>query len=161
MARQAGNVPVDEKDVDGLLPGGDVVMSLSHETSLGKVHIDADVVAVIAGAAAVEGYGLVGMSAPGLKQGIALIRRREELAKGVVVSGDDDGVVIDLHVIAQYGVNIVEVCHNVMEQVKYAVEGHCGLQVARVNVHVEGVRVDGPAQTPVRDRRGRRSSARR
>lgn len=132
-------------------------MSLSHETSLGKVHIDTEVVAIIAGAAAIECYGLVGMNAPG----ISLVRRQEDLARGVVVSNDDEGAVIDLHVVAQYGVNIVEVSHNVMEQVKYAVEGHCGLEVARVNVHVEGVRVDGPTQTPDEDRRGRRQSARR
>lgn len=136
-------------------------MSLSHETSLGKVHIDTDVVAIVAGAAAVECYGLVGMNAPGLRQGISIIRRREELAKGVIVSHGDDGAIIDLHVVVQYGVNIVEVCHNVMEQVKYAVEGYCGLEVARVNVHVEGVRVDGPVQMSAEERRSRRQSARR
>lgn len=135
-------------------------MSLQHETSLGKVHIDTDVVALIAGAAAVECYGLVGMHAPGLKQGLSLIRRREDLARGVVVSRDETAAVIDLYVVVQYGVNIVEVSHNVMEQVRYAVEGYCGLEVSRVNVHVEGVRVDdSPADAP--DRRGRRIAVRR
>lgn len=136
-------------------------MSLQHETSLGKVHIDTDVVALIAGAAAVECYGLVGMHAPGLKQGLSLIRRREDLARGVVVSAEEDSAVIDLYVVVQYGVNIVEVSHNVMEQVRYAVEGFCGLEVSQVNVHVEGVRVDAASGDAAPDRRGRRVPLRR
>lgn len=135
-------------------------MSLQHETSLGTVHIDTDVVALIAGAAAVECYGLVGMHAPGLKQGLSLIRRKEDLARGVVVSKEETAAVIDLYVVVQYGVNIVEVSHNVMEQVRYAVEGLCGLEVSRVNVHVEGVRVDGVPAEAAPDRRGRRAALR-
>lgn len=136
-------------------------MSLRHETSLGKVYIDTEVVALIAGGAAVECYGLVGMHAPGLKQGLSLIRRQEDLSRGVIVSIEEEAAVIDLHVVVQYGINIVEVSHNVMEQVRYAVEGQCGLEVSRINVHVEGVRVDGSPEEAVASRRGRRAAARR
>lgn len=136
-------------------------MSLHHETSLGKVHIDTEVVALVAGAAAVECYGLVGMHAPGLRQGLSVILRQEDLARGVIVSTEEGAAVIDLHVVAQYGVNIVEVSHNVMEQVRYAVEGQCGLEVSRINVHVEGIRVDGSPQDAGASRRERRSDRRR
>ncbi len=68
---------------------------------------------------------------------------------------------IDLHVVVQYGVNIAQVAQNVMEQVKYAVEHHCGLEVAQVNVHVESVRVDADGLLPSPAAERRRQSGRR
>lgn len=136
-------------------------MMLHQETSLGKVFMDPDVVALIAGAAAVECYGLVGMHGAGLQQGLSHLLRKEDLARGVVVTTEDGTVAIDLYVVVQYGVNIVEVSHNVMEQVRYAVEGYCGLDVTRVNVHVEGVRVDDGLPDAIAQRRRRRGTRRR
>ncbi|REJ32055.1 MAG: Asp23/Gls24 family envelope stress response protein [Bacillota bacterium] len=114
----------------------------SRNTELGSVSIAEEVIATIAGVAATECYGLVGMGARGVQKGLAIFRRGEDVSRGVEVTLGDDTVTIDLHVVVQYGVNIAEVAHNVMEQVKYAVEHYCGLQVQQVNVHVESVRVD-------------------
>lgn len=117
-------------------------MAQSRKTELGSISIAEEVIATVAGAAATECYGLVGMGAHGVQKGLAIFRWGEDVARGVQVKLDGDTVTIDLHVVVQYGVNIAQVAHNVMEQVKYAVEGHCGLEVAQVNVHVESVRVD-------------------
>jgi uncharacterized alkaline shock family protein YloU len=96
---------------------------------------------VIAGVAAMECYGLVGMANRSIQDGISELLRREQLNRGVDVRVEPDGVVLDLHIIVEYGTNITEVAHNVMDKVKYTVENQIGVSVARVNVHVQGVRV--------------------
>lgn len=111
------------------------------ESGLGKVRIAEEVVALTAGMAAAECYGLVGMAPRTVQEGLSGLLKREDMARGVSVRIEEDEVFIDLHVVVQYGVNISEVCRNAMEQVKYAVETMCGLKVRQVNVHVRGVRV--------------------
>src|SRR5690606_1730940 len=117
----------------------------SLESGLGKIRVAEEVVALTAGMAAAECYGLVGMAPRTVQEGISGLLRREDMARGVSVRVDDDEAVIDLHVVVQYGVNISEVARNVMTQVKYQVETLCGLKVRQVNVHVRGVRVPDEA----------------
>ncbi|WP_206811795.1 Asp23/Gls24 family envelope stress response protein [Paradesulfitobacterium ferrireducens] len=110
--------------------------------SLGKIDISEEVIATIAGAAAIECYGLVGMaSQKKITDGVADLLGRENLAKGVQVSIQDDVVVIDLFIIVGYGVRISEVASNVMERVRYTTENFTGLKVSQVNVNVQGVRI--------------------
>lgn len=133
----------------------------SRTTELGTISIAEEVVATIAGVAATECYGLVGMGARGVQKGLAIFRRGEDVSRGVEVHLDGEKVTIDLHVVVQYGVNIAQVAHNVMEQVKYAVERYCGLEVSRVNVHVESVRVDMDGLLPQPGAERREKSGRR
>jgi len=123
-------------------------MAQQQDTGLGKIQIADEVIATIAGVAATECYGLVGMHARNVQEGLSVLLRREDLARGVQVTIVDNRAIIDLSVVVQYGVNIAQVAHNVMEQVKYAVESQCGLEVAKVHVHVAGVRVDANATPP-------------
>lgn len=110
--------------------------------SLGLIDISEEVIATIAGAAAVECYGLVGMaSTRKITDGVAEILGRENLARGVVVSLQENEVVIDLYIIVGYGVRISEVAANVMERVRYTTENLTGLKVSEVNVNVQGVRI--------------------
>lgn len=108
---------------------------------LGKIDISEEVIATIAGAAAVECYGLVGMASRKITDGFADLLGRENQAKGVVVSTQENEVIIDLYIIVGYGVKISEVAANVMEKVRYTTENLTGLRVAQVNVNVQGVRV--------------------
>jgi uncharacterized alkaline shock family protein YloU len=108
----------------------------------GQTNISEEVIATIAGIAAVECFGLVGMSSRKLKDGIAELLKRENLSKGVEVLIEDNEITIDLFIVVAYGVKISEVCHNVMEKVKYTVENMTGMRVKNVNVNVQGVRVD-------------------
>jgi len=108
---------------------------------LGRIDISEEVIATIAGAAAVECYGLVGMASRKITDGFVDLLGRENLAKGVVVSLQDDKLVIDLYIIVGYGVRISEVAANVMERVRYTTEHLTGLTVHQVNVNVQDVRV--------------------
>lgn len=108
---------------------------------LGKIDISEEVIATIAGAAAIECYGLVGMASRKSTDKFSELLGRENLARGVVVSIDENQVVIDLYIIVGYGVKISEVAANVMERVRYTTENLTGLTVAQVNVNVQGVRV--------------------
>lgn len=110
------------------------------ENKLGQVDISEEVIATIAGAAAIECYGLVGMASRKISDGVSGLLKRENLAKGVIVTFQDETVVIDLNIIVGYGVKISEVATNVMDRVRYTVETMTGLKVTEVNVNVQGVR---------------------
>lgn len=115
-------------------------MQLASEN--GKIDVADQVIAVIAGSAALDCYGLVGMaSRKGLKDGIAELLGRENLSRGVEVRHEGERTHLDLYVIVSYGTKISEVAHNIQSKVKYVLEEVVGLKVDYVNINVQGVRV--------------------
>jgi uncharacterized alkaline shock family protein YloU len=116
-------------------------MSKEIITEYGKIEITEEVLATIAGAAAVECYGIVGMASKRLKDGIVELLGRENLSRGVKVVIKENEIQINLNIIVGYGVRISEVAANVRDKVKYTVESMSGLPVSKVNVHVRGVKV--------------------
>ncbi|TVY00700.1 Asp23/Gls24 family envelope stress response protein [Cohnella terricola] len=117
-------------------------MPLQLVSENGKIDVADQVIAVIAGSAALDCYGLVGMaSRKGLKDGIAELLGRENLSRGVEVRHEGELVHLDLYVIVSYGTKISEVAHNIQSKVKYVLEEVVGLEVDQVNVNVQGVRV--------------------
>lgn len=117
------------------------VVGRDMSTELGQINIADEVIAVIAGTAATECYGVVGMASRTIQDGIAELLGRDNLSRGVEVRLSGEEVVIDLYIIVEYGTKITEVAHNAMEKVRYVVETMTGLKVASVNVVVQGVRV--------------------
>lgn len=109
--------------------------------NLGKVTIVREVIENIAGLSAVGCYGLVGMVPQNIQRGITSILGIDSIRKGVSCQDSEQGLIINLYVVAGYGVNISEVAHNVSQQVKYEIERNTGLKVHRVNLHVKGVKV--------------------
>ncbi len=109
--------------------------------NLGKIDISEEVIATIAGIAAVECYGLIGMASRKISDGFVEMLGRESLSKGVQVRIVDNEVIVDLFIIVGYGIRISEVANNVMDTVRFTVENMTGLPVAAVNVNVQGVRV--------------------
>lgn len=109
----------------------------------GKIDVSAEVISTLAGYAALDCYGLVGMaSRKQLKDGIAELLGRDNLSRGVVVRREEDGLLhIDLYIIVSYGTKISEVAHNIQTKVKYVLNEIVGLEVDRVHVIVQGVRV--------------------
>lgn len=107
----------------------------------GSVNIDDNVLASIAGIAAMECYGLVGMASKSATDGLVELLKRENVTKGVKIYSENDRVVIDLYIVVQFGISISVVASNIIEKVKYTVEDMTGLQVDKVNVNVQGVRV--------------------
>lgn len=104
----------------------------------GVVRIADDVVAVIAGIAASETPGIVGMSG-GITEGLARRVSGKNVQKGVHVDVGEYEAAIDLRVIIKYGMKIDEVSRALQNNVKNAVESMTGLKVVEVNVKVEGV----------------------
>ncbi len=107
----------------------------------GTIQISNDVLADIAGFAALECYGIVGMASPTLRAGVAQILSLDRLRKGVKIKSDGEGVTVDLYVIAEYGTNLAEVSHNMSDRVRYVVATNAEVRVDEVNVHVQGIKV--------------------
>jgi uncharacterized alkaline shock family protein YloU len=116
---------------------------LTRTASLGRIEVSPRVVASIVGHAANETYGVVGMAARGLRDGIAERLNRDNVHRGVEVELRQGGILIELYIIAQYGTRISEVAHNLMSAVKYSVEKTLGLDVIAVNVNVQGILLEG------------------
>ncbi|NLC95140.1 MAG: Asp23/Gls24 family envelope stress response protein [Bacilli bacterium] len=117
-------------------------MSIHIESDYGRIDISTDAIAQIAGTAATQCYGVVGMASNNqLKDGLAVILRRENYAKGVQIRSENDMIDIDLFVVLGYGVKISEVSLEIQKKVRYDVEQHFGKKVRSVNVYVQGVRV--------------------
>ncbi|WDV47649.1 Asp23/Gls24 family envelope stress response protein [Clostridiaceae bacterium M8S5] len=107
----------------------------------GDIKIDENVFASIAGLAAMECYGLVGMAARGTTDNLVRLLRKEHLTKGVKVTINGEEVNIDLFIIVQFGTKISVVADNIIGKVKYNVQQLTGVNVNKVNVYVQGVRV--------------------
>ncbi len=117
-------------------------MAAKLENEYGVITIDQEVIARIAGYAAMDCYGIVGMAAKNVKDGLVQLLKLESLTKGIKIAINENKVNIDFHIIVEYGTNISAVANNVMNTVKYKVQDSTGLQVENVNIFVEGVRVD-------------------
>ncbi|MDW7674783.1 MAG: Asp23/Gls24 family envelope stress response protein [Bacillota bacterium] len=107
-------------------------------TDLGTIKIANDVVAIIAGLAATEVNGVVGMSG-GIVGGIAELVGRKNLSKGVKVEVGVKETAVDIYAIVEFGSSIPEVATKIQQSVKDAVESMTGLKVVEVNVHIQGV----------------------
>lgn len=117
-------------------------MPARDKNQFGNIDIDDNVIATIAGLSAMESYGIVGMASKNATDGFFELLKGENLAKGVKVYTEKNEVVIDLHVILQYGIKISVVAENIIEKVKFNVENLTGLKVRKVNVYVQGIRVE-------------------
>ena len=112
------------------------------DTQYGKILIDEDVIATYAGSVAVECFGIVGMAAVNMKDGLVKLLKRDYLTHGIsVLIEDENQITIDFHVIIAYGVSIATVSDNLIETVKYKVEEFTGIGVEQINIYVESVRV--------------------
>lgn len=111
------------------------------DTGLGKIMIDTDVIATYAGSVAVECFGIVGMAAVSMKDGLVKLLKKDSLKHGINVIITDNKITLEFHVIVAYGVSISAVSDNIISNVKYRVEEFTGLTIEKINILVEGVRV--------------------
>ncbi|MNI16340.1 hypothetical protein D3C73_696700 [compost metagenome] len=117
-------------------------MAIQLNSEFGKINIANETIAMIAGSAAMECYGLVGMaSRKQFKDGIAELLGRENLTRGVEVNLDNNRLAVYLYIIVSYGTKISEVAHNIQQKVKYVLNDVVGLEVSEVSIVVQGVRV--------------------
>lgn len=107
----------------------------------GNLHVSNDVLADIVGNAAMECYGVVGMTAPSAVDGIAKILPASRLRRGVVVSSVEEGIHVELYVVIEYGTNIATVSQNLVDQVSFALKEYARVPLEGVEVHVQDVKV--------------------
>lgn len=111
------------------------------ENEYGKIEISKEVIATLAGNAAMDCYGLVGMASRKMSDGINELFGRENLGKGVEVNLTDNTLTIDLYIIVQYGTKINEVANNVIDKISFNLKHSLGFSPDKINVIVHGVRV--------------------
>ena len=116
-------------------------MAIIINSEYGEVTVDNNVIASIAGAVANKCYGVVGMVSKNRKDGIVSLLKPDNITKGINIEVKDGGIVISLHIMVEYGVNINAICDSIVNNVKYKIESNTGLKVTKVNVVVESVRV--------------------
>lgn len=108
--------------------------------NVGSVRISNDVVAIIAGVAATEIKGVVGMSG-GITGGITELLGMKNLSKGVKVEVGDKEAIIDMFLVVEYGSDLAKVGKEVQDNVKASVENMTGLNVVNVNVNIQGISI--------------------
>lgn len=113
----------------------------SMNTHMGNIIIDREVIAQYAGSVAVECFGIVGMAGVNVKDGLVRLLKKDSLTRGINVSVNNNKLTLNFHVIVSYGVSILAVSDNLVSNVKYKVEEFTGLEIEKINIFVEGVRV--------------------
>ncbi|MBP3872641.1 MAG: Asp23/Gls24 family envelope stress response protein [Lachnospiraceae bacterium] len=116
-------------------------MSVRMNNKLGSIEIDTNVVATYAGSVAVECFGIVGMASVNMKDGLVKLLGKEHLGHGIAVRMNGGRIELDFHVIVSYGVSISAVAENLVSSVKYKLEAFTSMEVEKITVFVEGVRV--------------------
>ena len=107
----------------------------------GELHVANDVLADLAGNAAMQCYGVVGMTAADMADGIATLLPANRLRRGIVVTPEEGGVHVDLYVVIEYGTNITVVSKNLVDSVTFALQQYAQVPLTGVDVHVQGVKV--------------------
>ena len=106
----------------------------------GSVGVSTSVYTEIAGTAASNCFGVKGMAARSVTDGVYHLLRKESMSKGVRVEfHEDDSISIDLHIIVDNGVNLGAVGASIISEVRYVVNKCTGTQVRDVNVYIDSM----------------------
>ena len=115
---------------------------IQHTNDRGSVTVSAAVYTEIAGTAATNCFGVKGMAALSLKDGVFHLLRKESMGKGVKVEfHEDDSISIDLHIIVDNGVNLNAVGASIISEVRYVVTNTTGTEVRAVNVYIDSMMI--------------------
>lgn len=117
---------------------------MAEETNpLGNIEIAPAAIATIASQAVLQSYGVVGMAAKNVVDGLAN-RLTRDPRHGIEVRVDEGTITIDVYVIIEYGTRVSSVASSVANTVRFHVERALGGPIGDVNVHVQGLRVSNP-----------------
>ncbi len=115
---------------------------IRHETENGSVNVSTGVYTEIVGTAATNCFGVKGMAARSLTDGVYHLLRKDSAAKGVHVDFHEDNTIsIDLHIIVDNGVNLNAVGASIIEQVRYEVTRCTGTEVRAINVYIDSMMI--------------------
>ena len=114
-----------------------------HENENGSVNVSTSVYTDIVGTAASNCFGVKGMAARSLTDGVYHLLRKESVGKGVNVHFHEDNTIsIDLHIIVDNGVNLTTVGESIISRVRYEVNKYTGTQVRDINVYIDSMMID-------------------
>lgn len=113
---------------------------IAYDTRLGTVNFSDAYLSKLIGNAVSTCYGVVGM-APGSKkqQFMHLFSKKYYTDKGVIVRGNADSVIIEIHIIVSYGMNINAIAKSIVNKVRFSVTEMTGVKVEKVLVKVDGI----------------------
>ena len=115
---------------------------IRHNNEGGSVNVSTGVYTDIAGTAASNCFGVKGMAARSVKDGVYHLLRKESASKGVNIQfHEDDSITIDLHIIVDHGVNLAAVGNSIISEVRYVVTKSTGTAVRAVNVYVDSMMI--------------------
>ena len=113
---------------------------IKHNNESGIINVSTGVYTDIAGTAATNCFGVKGMAARSVKDGVYHLLRKESMSKGVRVEFHEDGsITIDLHIIVNNGVNLNAVAASIISEVRYVVTKTTGTPVKTVNVYIDSI----------------------
>lgn len=113
----------------------------SINTGMGNISIDNEAIAQYAGSVAMECFGVVGMAGINMRDGLVKLLKLDSMTRGINVMVRNNKLVINFHIIVAYGVSILAVSNNLISNVKYKVEEFTGIEIEKINIFVEGVKV--------------------
>ena len=106
---------------------------------LGKIEILPNAIHTIAMQATSHCYGVVGLTAPRLHNGQAVLLPPERSNQGVRVRVLNEQIIVEVYVALEYGLRMSIIAHNIMSSVKFSIEKMLGVPVAQVNVNIQGL----------------------
>ena len=106
----------------------------------GTLKVSNDCIADLAGYAALECYGVVGMAMSDAENGVTRLLPFNRLRNGIGVAMEDGRIVVDIHVVLEPGVNMSSVSANLVSSVKFILKQIAELDDVEVRVHIEGIR---------------------
>ena len=108
----------------------------------GEITISQTVFANIVGNVINNCYGVVGMASKNTAEEIVSLLKKENYDKGVKVTAEGDNLIIDVHIIVSYGINLPAISGSIAKEVKYIVEKMTGFKVKKVNVYIDAMKTN-------------------
>jgi len=110
------------------------------ETKYGEIVLTEEFLTDLAGNAAINCFGVVGMANKSPVDAVFSLICQDRLSRGIKVRTDGMFVDIDLHIVVSYGTNITTIVNSIAHRIRYIFDSMCGLTVRDINTFVDGMK---------------------
>ncbi|GKW44382.1 Asp23/Gls24 family envelope stress response protein [Planococcus sp. NCCP-2050] len=111
---------------------------------LGNIEVAPEVLEIIASIAATDIEGVASMRGNFASDVVERLGKKVH-GKGIKTDLSEEGLMIDVYCVVNYGVSIPKTALKIQEQVRQTLENMTSLQTQEVNVHITGIQFDTPA----------------
>ena len=116
---------------------------IRYENHLGIIDISYNFLANLVGSVAAKCFGVAQMAVTNTQKGVfGLLRKQDSVDQGIRIRSKNNCLIIDLHIIVLYGINMSAAVNSIINKVTYAVEDTTGLKVKKVNVFIDGIKTE-------------------